>query len=517
MGSVPVPDRDEVLYLATGLWERPSPGHANDNRPDSDETRVHFDPDTSAAAAQTPFRPWKVVPDVVIDNPKRRATPEKSGDIAPKNGKAANPALPCTPPRMLVRQKLRKNQIRSSPLRSRTFGNSWTPRRRRKNNRGTGRIDRPKHRVSGAQRGAAMRRSDSSRFVGVGSFVVALSLAASPNISRSDPGGVSRNAGGAISAKETRSAALVRRVFVLTDLILRNHIDPPTRQEMILQGFREAFGNQQAVVPAELSSHVSEVRAPRDLVNLLLEHWPEIGESPIVNTEPASRLEAAFIRGLLRPVPGNPQVVGTKEARVQAQIVANRYVGIGIEVGADRDTKRPMVQTVYPGGPADLAGIRQGDILAAVNNDELPWVLDGTIEKTRGPEGSELTLRVHRNSSPVELTFKLVRSAIMIQSVHEIAVQPAKGEIQSRVACLKFDAITASTAQELRTWDRKLRAAGKQAIVLDMRGTGYYRPGEGFCHSAVLMSDSLLDGSPIGSLVSRGNSVLQRRSRLFVP
>ena len=61
--SVPIPDSDEVLVLATGRWERPTPeppqiGTLSDSR----HVGVFFD--TTVGEPGSPFRSWRVVPDI---------------------------------------------------------------------------------------------------------------------------------------------------------------------------------------------------------------------------------------------------------------------------------------------------------------------------------------------------------------------------------------------------------------------------------------------------------------------
>jgi hypothetical protein len=70
------------------------------------------------------------------------------------------------------------------------------------------------------------------------------------------------------------------------------------------------------------------------------------------------------------------------------------------------------------------------------------------------------------------------------------------------IAYLKIDSITASTARELASWEPRLREAGIQGLILDLRGTGGREGFEGY-HSALLLADSLLDGKPLGKLRTR--------------
>jgi len=335
-------------------------------------------------------------------------------------------------------------------------------------------------------------------------------------------------------AKPDNRVAFARRVFAITDVVLQNHIDPPTRQEMIRGGFKALLDEAKQARPADLSSRVSEVRTREDLTALLTQIWPKsteacgflagvilrsigmaLGATPeMVNqleqlfgagNASGAQLERVFVGGLLGAVSGHAGLVSRKEAVVQSQLQANRYVGIGIALNMeDKKTKLPRIVKVFPNGPADGAGIRAGDLIAEIEHEP---VVPGDrlvkfVERLRGAEGTEPALRIRRGDSKVPLAFNLLRLPVMIPSVHAVGDEAGLGKDPSRrIAHLEIHSITASTAQELRSWERKLRAAGTGALILDLRRT--WDRGEGSLHAAILLADSLLDGKPLGKLRTR--------------
>lgn len=82
--------------------------------------------------------------------------------------------------------------------------------------------------------------------------------------------------------------AFAHRVFMFTDLVLENHIDPPTRQEMILGGIRGLFGAAKSEPLPTLSRKVSEVRTVEELSSLLNQIWPTSFPGPKPN-EPVKK------------------------------------------------------------------------------------------------------------------------------------------------------------------------------------------------------------------------------------
>jgi C-terminal peptidase prc len=310
----------------------------------------------------------------------------------------------------------------------------------------------------------------------------------------------------------TNHDAFAHRVFLLTDLILEHHIDPPTRQEMILGGFRGLLGAAKSEPLPTLSRKVSDVRTVEELSALFNQVWPAPvqetkQETKKESSKPADRPkpEDAFLGGLFQTVPGSPHLESVKEARADAQIQANRYVGLGIAISWPDKGPFPAIQKLIEGGSAELGGMHEGDLIqeidhAPVSRDTMK--LRDVVERLRGEEGSKVTLLLGHPDSKATRTITFVRLPVMFRSVHELKAEvKSKLPNSSQIGVLQIDRVSASTAQELGAWEIKLRNAGARAVVLDLRGVGDVGP-ESY-HSAVLLADSLLDGKQIGKLRTR--------------
>jgi len=303
--------------------------------------------------------------------------------------------------------------------------------------------------------------------------------------------------------------AFARRVFLLADLILEHHIDPPTRQEMILGGFRGLLGAAKSEPLPTLSRKVSEVRTVEELIPLLSQVWPSTFPG-IPAKDPKKKVERqqpedAFLIGLFQTVPGFPHLVSAKEARADAQIQANRYVGLGIAIRWDDKLPFPSINKLIEGGSAELGGMHEEDLIAEIDHvavSRSAMTLRDVVERLRGVEGSKVTLLLGRQDSKATRTITFVRLPVMFRSVHEIKADAnIKLPNSPKIGLLQIDRVSASTAQELRAWEIKLRNAGAQAVVLDLRNVGDVGP-ESY-HSAILLADSLLDGKAIGKLRTR--------------
>ncbi len=88
----------------------------------------------------------------------------------------------------------------------------------------------------------------------------------------------------------------------------------------------------------------------------------------------------------------------------------NSYVGIGVTVGYDE--KGLLIQKVSPGGPAETAGIQEGEIICAVDGTDFSsenW--DELMDLLRGEEGTSVTLEVLDQAGQVR-TVEIARDKV---------------------------------------------------------------------------------------------------------
>src|SRR5689334_15218969 len=161
---------------------------------------------------------------------------------------------------------------------------------------------------------------------------------------------------------------------------------------------------------------------------------------------------------------------------------AGTYAGIGIEVStADRALR---VVRPFRDSPAAAAGIRSGDMIAAIDGAPVGTDLDAAMAHMRGPRGSSVRLAVMREGSALPLEFTVERAQV---DVHSVAMVPLDGgfiyvRITSFSDTTAMD-FAAGLARVRRDLDSKPRG-----LVLDLRNN----PG-GVLESAVEIADQLLE------------------------
>ncbi len=151
--------------------------------------------------------------------------------------------------------------------------------------------------------------------------------------------------------------------------------------------------------------------------------------------------------------------------------LAGELSGIGIEVGQKND--RLTVIAPIDGTPADNAGIRAGDYIAAIDGvDSRTLTIDEAVKKIRGEKGTKVKLTIVRGSeSPKEI--EITRDLINVPSV--------TSELKAdNVGYIKIRRFGEDTAQEVRKAGLELKLQGAKVLVIDVRDN----PG-GYLQSAV--------------------------------
>ena len=141
-------------------------------------------------------------------------------------------------------------------------------------------------------------------------------------------------------------------------------------------------------------------------------------------------------------------------------MTTGKYGGIGSLVRGSGDYV--VISEIYKNFPADLAGIKVGDILKKVDGISLKgFTTDKVSEKLKGNPGSPLTLTIERNGKESE--YQLKREKIAIPPV------PYYGMIDSKTGYIRFTSFTQNCIEDVRNALISLKKNNPQQIILDLR------------------------------------------------
>jgi C-terminal peptidase prc len=310
----------------------------------------------------------------------------------------------------------------------------------------------------------------------------------------SEPQNSQQSAGNQVvdRTKEPRYDAgpLARRLWAIMDLVGKVHLEPCPRRDMILAGANALLKSAKTPLPADLDSRAAAITSVDQLAVFLTEIWPA------ADKKQDAKREKVFLEGVLKRIPGEPQLLTAVNAQVAQQISNNRYIGIGIQLGLNKEEKVPQIITPFRGGVAYKAGVLPGDLLLEVDGKSTREIeLMKVVEWVRGEEGTDLTIVVRKPGAAEKRILRLTRAVIPFDTVlgyrrlseeaWTYRVDPALP-----IGYVWVDSIKASTLHELRKLENQLQAEGCRALVLDFRSSC----GEGVLYHAALVADGLLDG-----------------------
>lgn len=151
-----------------------------------------------------------------------------------------------------------------------------------------------------------------------------------------------------------------------------------------------------------------------------------------------------------------------KEAAEFDSDLNGTFSGIGAELGK-RDEKL-VVMAPIEGSPAKKAGIRAGDIIAKIGDeDTIKITVDEAVNKIRGEAGTDIKLTLIRGDKPVEVT--ITRANISVPSVKSEMLEGDIGYIQ----LTRFSDDTAELASKAA---QDFKSKNAKGIILDVRNNG---------------------------------------------
>jgi carboxyl-terminal processing protease len=216
-------------------------------------------------------------------------------------------------------------------------------------------------------------------------------------------------------------------------------------------------------------------------------------ENEYVDAVDRNRLLTGAIKGMVAELDPHSSFLPARDFEVLQDDTRGEFAGIGVEVDFRND--RVTVISPIEDSPAQLAGMRPGDVIVAIDGASVYGKNASELVKLmRGRPGTTVRVSVRRPGQEEVLRFTLARRVIEVSSV-------LGASLDGNIAYLRIKQFQAKTPSELLQAIASLRHSMGHisGVVLDMRNN----PG-GLVAAATAVADEFLDGGTIYSTRHRG-------------
>lgn len=176
-----------------------------------------------------------------------------------------------------------------------------------------------------------------------------------------------------------------------------------------------------------------------------------------------------------------------EEYRALTESTSGIYYGIGAVLTQNVNTKVVTILHVYPGTPAEEAGVKDGDVIVKVGDIEGDSMeLSELVTHIKGEEGTTVHLELLRSGELDHIQLDVERRQIEVPTVQSEMLEGQVGFIQ-------ISEFSESTPEQFSEAWKELENQGMESVIVDLRDN----PG-GVLQSVCAMLDAIL---PEGLLV----------------
>ena len=222
--------------------------------------------------------------------------------------------------------------------------------------------------------------------------------------------------------------------------------------------------------PAQKSTHNFEVAKNLDIFNAL---YREL-DLYYVDTLDAKKNIDNALAYMLEMLDPYTEYYPEEETSSLQELTTGKYAGIGTQIGYSEVHHRCIISKPYAGMPAAQAGLLPGDIILAIDGEDIQPLENPTEEriadyteqvsgKLRGEAGITLELKIRRPEQNKVFTYKLVRRNILMPSVSLAAM------VTDSIGYICLTQFIEGTSNEIRRALVELKQQGARSLILDLR------------------------------------------------
>lgn len=245
-----------------------------------------------------------------------------------------------------------------------------------------------------------------------------------------------------------------------------------------------------------VAQETAKTRSTYENLDLFGDIFERIRSAYVEEVNEEDLIEAA-INGMLTSLDPHSSFLPPDDFQDMRTQTRGEFGGLGIEVTQEDGFVK--VVTPMDDTPAAAAGLMSGDFITHLDGESLLGLtLNESVEKLRGPVGSEIIITIVRDGEDEPFDVTLVRDTIEMRIV--------RGRLEGNVPVLRIASFTEKTYPNLKdSIDDLVEELGGienvEGFVLDLRNN----PG-GLLTQAVKVSDAFLEKGEIVSTRGRDNA-----------
>lgn len=203
----------------------------------------------------------------------------------------------------------------------------------------------------------------------------------------------------------------------------------------------------------------SNVEQKLELIRAIMDHY-------YLNDIDDKELEDGLYSGYVSAL-GDPYSVYYNEEETKAlnESIEGIYSGVGAVMSQDQESGVITFVNVYKDAPADLAGVKDGDILNEVDGRSVDGEdLSEVVTWIKGEEGTEVNLGVYRQvkGDVQELELTAVRAKV---EAHTVEYEMKEDQL-GYISVSEFDTVT---LEQFQAAINDLESQGMKGLVVDLR------------------------------------------------
>jgi len=202
-----------------------------------------------------------------------------------------------------------------------------------------------------------------------------------------------------------------------------------------------------------------------------------------VDTIQENKLVEKAIISVLKDLDPHSIYISKEDVDEMNEPLVGSFDGIGITYNLLHDTV--YVLSTLPGGPSQRLGIRAGDRIVSIENDNIAGIgINSETVKSRleGKKGSIVKIAIKRKGTSGILPFAITREPIPIFSID------AAYQVDEKTGYIKLNKFSGTTIDEFNQVAKKLKKGGVENLILDLRDNG-----GGYLKTAIDLTDQFLN------------------------